>query len=1475
MLSEDSGSELDSYQLYHRYEEPRPEKDWKRAALAGPALPALGNALAGAVGSALSNVATYPLSLIVARLQTQRVRGTNKESSNTDAGGSEKKGQGVEEEEEEDYTGVIDAARKIYAQEGIAAFYTGLAQDTFKSVADSFLFFLAYEFFRQRRIRARFGNTRRSKHTVLPVLDELAVGVLAGAFAKLFTTPLANIVARKQTSKSRAGTKEIAARIRAEKGLRGFWSGYSASLILTLNPSITFFLNEVLKFSLLKKDKRQRPSAMATFLLAALSKSAASSVTYPFSMAKTRAQVAGNQPSSADGGAKQEDEGISLTPAIIGNVLAIARTEGMATLYAGLPGEVLKGFFSHGFTMLAKDAVYSAIVKSYYLLLVALRRYPTPEELLQRAREQAEEYADTAREGARDLAEKARSGTEEILSHQTGSVTVDMTSSETGDVTGSNETAEMVGDYVEDEGDAKDLYHWFWEKENVFRFRFRVSMMFLTGGSEPRSTRGSGAGSGFGCPPHSLSNHRLFTSSSSFSLFLDPFLSRCLPQPHISMSAEPHSSPLGDLEKELTCSICTDLLYQPLTLLNCLHTFCGSCLKEWFSAQASRPSSSVRFTCPSCRAGVRETRPNATVTTLLDMIITATPDKDRPDAEKEEIARRYKPGDSVFPALPAERSPAGSDDEDRRLMQEVRELSLQESRARTTTTTGQRSRQSSRSRRNESTDRDASSRRRREEDRAARRQRPAPARLGEDLSERTRRIEHQSSLRSLLSLSDTETMQEEILRQIFEEGLLDDIDLDNLGPSQEEELSERIADAYRRRHRLRSRSQQRLEHDARQAASQSRPRSQSMQRPQDTATPRESARNPPVSRPYLLDPLVSRNEAPGHHRRLSEQGSAQRRTSPVAVNPASSSEVTLRPAARSSSDMVADRPRNSQAARVRAAESSTLRSRRATASERTIPNIWVENSRERAIRRAPGRVSIDSPRVVASPDYTRNGSWPASPEVNVPATGSLSAQVGGPSRPESRSRPSSSRSNAPPRSAISFTEPSISCDRCSKPNIQYELHKKCLKCKDGEYYLCLRCYRTGRGCLDWPGFGASAEESFERILASSNGQPQPSPESQQHILLSCKYRRAPSTAYRSDRDGRVFTTDDPARRLQTGLFCDSCHSPADDCYWKCDQCNEGDWGFCNRCVNQGRCCTHALLPICRIAPESASPTVTTNSNPSTETYKILSIATNCDICAHPIPDSTPRFHCLQCNDGDYDVCTNCYIRLVAIGKIRKENGHNGWRRCLKGHRMAVIGFDDHDQDEQGQRRIIVHDLVGGRALNDDHLQPSPTAAATPSPLSPHIQQTIEHPNVASPELGSGDWSWKEGTERRKKASRFRPWTVGDRDRDRDRDRTSEPSTPTPTAASFNLSSNINNTNNPAASSPIPSRRFPPNGGVGLVLHALWSWYPEDGVQDELMFPRGAEITEAENINEDWYWGCYAGLTGLFPGSHVFVAAEVV
>ncbi|KAJ5225676.1 hypothetical protein N7468_006901 [Penicillium chermesinum] len=829
---------------------------------------------------------------------------------------------------------------------------------------------------------------------------------------------------------------------------------------------------------------------------------------------------------------------------------------------------------------------------------------------------------------------------------------------------------------------------------------------------------------------------------------------------------------LAGLEKELGCSICTELLYQPLTLLDCLHTFCGSCVKEWFYAQGSRrhSSSAPRFTCPSCRAEVRDTRPNATVTTLLDMVLAAQPDRARSDAEKKEIAERYKPGDPVFPPLPAHEE-TSEDEADTRLMNEVRDLSLRESR-------GQARRDG---RRNPSRHADDSQRR---SEGSERQQRPAR----HNDSEHSRRIEHQSSLRSLLSLSsETETMEEEILRQIMEEGLLDDVDLENLGPRQEEELSERIADAYRRRHmqQTHARPEQRRRRSP-GGTPNPHPRSQSARRSDEVnSTARESRegndRRPPVSRPHLLGSGPSPRPTRGHQRRNSEQTNG-RRTSPVGVNPASNSDDTLRPAVRSASDMTAERPRSSQPERSRA--DSAHRPRRATESDQNISNIWMAGGDETVALLETLPVTLPVP-------------FRESPRLDRPHP------------------------------------------------LLFPLGLNDAQDHPQDPVLITRSRRyPATGCLQWSGFGPSAETMFELIIASSNGRPAHITDPG-HLLSSFKYQRPPENAH-VIASGERRTNSNPSRRLESGLFCDICQSSTNECYWKCNQCNEGDWGFCNRCVNQGRCCTHPLLPVRRIAgapPSSPSGAATAIlSAPEKDSYKILSFSTNCDICTYPIPASVTRFHCLQCNDGDYDVCTNCYLKLVANSKISKENGHSGWRRCIAGHRMIIVGFEDH---VEGQRRVIVRNLVGGHALKDEHVNRSP--ASSPAVGGP----------ITSPDTAVAHWSWKEGQgqERRKKASRLRG----------------------PLGLSNGSSPHLpdhSSPNSPVAPTPPALRRFPPDGGVGLIVRAKWSFFPEDEVQDELPFPRGADITEVDIINDEWFWGCYAARTGLFYGKYVEIIRNI-
>ncbi|CAF9923249.1 hypothetical protein IMSHALPRED_005876 [Imshaugia aleurites] len=157
-----------------------------------------------------------------------------------------------------------------------------------------------------------------------------------------------------------------------------------------------------------------------------------------------------------------------------------------------------------------------------------------------------------------------------------------------------------------------------------------------------------------------------------------------------------------------------------------------------------------------------------------------------------------------------------------------------------------------------------------------------------------------------------------------------------------------------------------------------------------------------------------------------------------------------------------------------------------------------------------------------------------------------------------------------------------------------------------------------------------------------------------------------------------------------------------------------------------------------------------------------------------------------------------------MGRISTENGPKGWRRCPNGHRMIIIGFED---SIQGQRRIVVDDLVGGHALNNT---------------------TDSEGKV---------WRWRDESQQ----------THAETTSTAVNGRSSNGSIPHP--------------------NDVTAGRYPPSGGVGMRVRALWSYWPQEGAEDELAFPKGAEIRECEDINGDWILGIYCGRKGIFPGNY--------
>ena len=82
---------------------------------------------------------------------------------------------------------------------------------------------------------------------------------------------------------------------------------------------------------------------------------------------------------------------------------------------------MLKGFFSHGITMIVKDAAHKLVIQLYYAILKLLRRYPSPQELAKAAKEQAGQMADdvatTTQDAAVQVSSQAIQGVEAAGEH--------------------------------------------------------------------------------------------------------------------------------------------------------------------------------------------------------------------------------------------------------------------------------------------------------------------------------------------------------------------------------------------------------------------------------------------------------------------------------------------------------------------------------------------------------------------------------------------------------------------------------------------------------------------------------------------------------------------------------------------------------------------------------------------------------------------------------------------------------------------------------------------------------------------------------------------------------------------------------------------------------------------------------------------------------------------------------------------------
>lgn len=336
-------------------------------------MPAWGLALAGSAGALVANALVYPLDMVKTRLQTQVKR--SEKDTHVDAEGYVH------------YDGTMHAIMHIIQEEGIAGLFQGITGNLIGVVSTNFAYFYWYGL-----VRETYHKRIAKNNAPASTAAELSMGAVAGALAQLFTIPIAVVTTRQQTQLKHerkgifATAKEI---IDSPEGAAGLWRGLAASMVLVVNPSITYGAYERLRTVMF--PGKTRLALHESFILGALSKQIATLVTQPLIVAKVGLQS--KPPPQRQG--KPFKSFLEVMKYVVDR-------EGFLGLYKGVGPQLLKGFLVQGILMMTKERVELAFV----LLFRAVRKMR--QEQLDKLAKMAAEKIDQAKEQAKQVVNETK-----------------------------------------------------------------------------------------------------------------------------------------------------------------------------------------------------------------------------------------------------------------------------------------------------------------------------------------------------------------------------------------------------------------------------------------------------------------------------------------------------------------------------------------------------------------------------------------------------------------------------------------------------------------------------------------------------------------------------------------------------------------------------------------------------------------------------------------------------------------------------------------------------------------------------------------------------------------------------------------------------------------------------------------------------------------------------------------------------------